>query len=97
MLRIPTCMIGGGSDETDIPLIITEIETLLVKEIIEKIIIKEGYFLVYFHPVHDSIDFRISRFIYNIQHPTRYIIIHYKNKDMKNYTYIKKAPYKLLL
>lgn len=95
MISIPTCIIGG-SDASDIPFIINELETLLVKDIVNKIIYKEYYFVVYFNPMNDCIDRRISRFIYTIQNPLKYIILHYKNEEMKSYTYIKKAPYKML-
>jgi hypothetical protein len=95
MPSIPTCIIGG-SDEKDMPFIIIEIENMLTKDIIKKIIHKEFYFIVYFHSIDDFIDCRISRFIYNIQKPNKYFMIHYKNEDVKSYTYVKKAPYKLL-
>jgi hypothetical protein len=87
----------GGSDDNDIPLIIKEMEHILIKDVIDKIIKKEHYYLVYFLPVKDCVDRRISRFIYTIQHPTRYITIHYKNEEMKTYTYVKKAPYKYMM
>lgn len=95
MLSIPTCIIGG-SDRSDIPFIINELETLLTKDIVKKIVYKEYYFILYFNPINDFIDLRISRFIYNIQNPHKYFILHYKNEEMKSYTYIKKASYKML-
>jgi hypothetical protein len=94
-MRIPVCMVGG-SDESDTLLIKNEIEELLIKDIVDKIIYKDNYFLVYFREVNDCIDFRISRFIHMINQPTKYVMLHYKNSEMKVYTYIKKSPYKLL-
>ncbi len=95
MVLIPTCMVGG-SDEDDVEIIKTEIEKILIKGIIDKIVYKFGYFLVYFVPITDKIDARIIRFIHIIQQPTKYIMLHYKNDDTKIYSYIKKAPYKLI-
>ena len=93
MYRIPTCMIGG-SDENEIPHIREELEKILMKDVIEKIIKKDGYFLVYFKPIMECIDLRITRFINNIT--KNYLVLHFTTDDMKNYTYVKKAPYKLL-
>ncbi len=95
MLQIPTCVVGG-SDELDSEYIKLEIEKFLVKDIIDKINYKFGYFLVYFIPTNECVDLRISRFIYAIQQPSTYLNLHYKNEEMKVYTYIKKAPYELL-
>ncbi len=93
MYYIPTCMVGG-SDDKDIPLIKEELEKILIKDVVDKFIKKEGYYLVYFKPIMERIDLRITRFIHNIT--KNYLILHFITDDMKNYTYIKKAPYKLL-
>jgi hypothetical protein len=98
IMNIPICMVGI-SDEKDLEYIENEIETILVKDIIDKVIYKDYYCLIYFHPTKECIDFRISRFIKNIQSPEQYIILNYKNKmnNTKICTYIKKAPYKMLI
>ncbi len=98
MLRIPTCMIGFTEmDEKCVETIKEEIESLLVKGVIDKVVMKDNYLLVYFAPVNDYIDFRVSRFIYTIQQPNKYVILQYNAEETKVQTYIKKAPYKFLV